>query len=163
MSTRSQVVIKDSFGDEIVFYRHSDGYPEGAMPTLQIFMDWVRSGKIRNNAEQSAGWLIIIGAIEYGTIPEYQNGNANYGDISTIEKLADDGAYNWKAGAYEPSTCRHGDIEYLYILDLVAKTISCYSTPFAPREADDETTFPGEHDKLLFIDSAENPWKAKAS
>ena len=50
MSTRCQIVIKDE-SNQIVFYRHSDGYPEGAMPTLQKFMEWVRNKKIRNNAE----------------------------------------------------------------------------------------------------------------
>ena len=32
MSTRSQIKVK---GSEIMIYKHSDGYPEGVMPTLK--------------------------------------------------------------------------------------------------------------------------------
>ncbi|KKN78834.1 hypothetical protein LCGC14_0346060 [marine sediment metagenome] len=157
MSTRSQIVIKGCFDDEIVFYRHCDGYPEVSMAPLQKLMDWMRRGIIRDNAEQAAGWLILIGAIEYATIPEYElepNDKAwkRYGLIETIKDPTD-----WKCGAYEPATCRHGDIEFLYILDLKEKTISCYTTHF------DGVGFPDkEKDKLQFVDTAENPWKGKS-
>lgn len=156
MSTRSQVVIRDKYKQEVVFYRHSDGYPEGAMPPLQIFMNWVREGKIRDNAEQAAGWLIIFGAIEYGTIPSYidgaeKYGGGHYGDISSIVYPGD-----WKCGAYEPATGRHGDIEFLYILDLGEKTISCYATG-------DGKTYPDSEDKLQFVDTPEKPWMEKKS
>ena len=135
------------------------------MPSLQILMEWVQSGKIRDNAEQAAGWLIIIGAIEYGEIPPYKNGDkkyrgGHYGDITSIQKPMADGCSNWKCGAYEPSCRRHGDIEYLYILDLEKKTISCYSTHIFSSKDKDATTFPANTDNLQFVDSAENPWKA---
>ena len=68
MSTIANVIIKDE-SDKLYFYRHSDGYPEGTMPSLNIFLNWIKEGKIRNNISQSAGWLIILGAIEYNTIP----------------------------------------------------------------------------------------------
>lgn len=69
MSTRANIVIKDRH-DKLFFYRHSDGYPEGTLPTLNKFIDWVKSGKIRDNVSQAAGWLIILGALEYNTLPE---------------------------------------------------------------------------------------------
>ena len=104
MSTRCNVVVKDKY-NEIWFYRHSDGYPEGALPTLKQFMSWV-GVKIRRNVEQAAGWLILIGATEYNNlIPEPFNNE-------------------WKVGAYEPSCGQHGDIEYLYTLDLDELTIT---------------------------------------
>lgn len=99
MSTRANIVVKDGH-DEIWFYRHSDGYPEGTLPTLEKFMKRVASGEYRDNASQSAGWLIIIGNEEY---KKY--------------------AYDWKVGAYEPTTKQHGDIEWLYTLDLKNKCI----------------------------------------
>jgi hypothetical protein len=122
MSTRANVVIKDNY-DTLWFYRHSDGYPEGTMPTLKILLNWLKSGKIRNNAQQCAGWLIIIGAIEYGTIPKYEqekerNFGRQYGDIDTIQSPSD-----WEVGAYEPTTQEHGDIDYLYTIDLDKKCI----------------------------------------
>ena len=105
MSTRANVLIKDNH-DQLWFYRHSDGYPEGTMPTLSAFMKRVAAGEIRNNASQAAGWLIVIGHEEYSEARE------KYPSIG-----------GWKVGAYEPTTEQHGDINYLYTLDLVQKTI----------------------------------------
>ena len=156
MSTRCQIVIKDSYGDNILFYRHSDGYPEGAMPTLQKFMSWVRRGIIRNNAEQSAGWLILIGAKEYDH--KWISGK-QVPKENLFEPAPDDGFGGWKCGAYEPAKGRHGDIEYIYVLDVEAKTISCYEASWD----DKADTLPHDTDKLLFVDTADEPWKAKES
>jgi hypothetical protein len=82
MSTRANILIKDEC-DELWFYRHSDGYPTGCLPTLAKFMSWVKDRKIRSNVGQSAGWLIVIGKEEYES-----------------EGLNSD----WKVGAYEPTT-----------------------------------------------------------
>lgn len=123
MSTRANVIIKDKYS-KLFFYRHSDGYPEGTLPTLNIYLDWVKAGKIRNNVSQSAGWLIVIGALEYATIPNAPKNMAPYGsdvDVAKIEAPED-----WKCGAYEPTTGIHDDIEYLYEIDLDAKTIKCF-------------------------------------
>ena len=124
MSTRANVIIKDE-SDKLYFYRHSDGCPEGTMPSLNIFLNWIKEGKIGNNISQSAGWLIILGAIEYNTIPKYKiekTKYSSYGDIESIRKGESDGM-SWKVGAYEPTTCIHGDIEYLYTIDLIKKEI----------------------------------------
>ncbi len=113
MSTRCQVIIKDSYS-EVWFYRHSDGYPDGVMPSLTKFLGWVKEGKIRDNAEQASGWLVIIGREEYS---DYCKGN---------EPVANDKTgMGWKVGAYEPcAPVKHGDIEYLYTVDLQKRTIS---------------------------------------
>lgn len=116
MSTRCNVIIKDG-RDELIFYRHSDGYQEGALPTLKKFMEWVKQGKIRDNVEQASGWLIMIGAKEY----------EGYDNKDITQPTGDEESgwiSGWKVGAYEPSTCIHGDIEYLYTLNLVDKTIT---------------------------------------
>jgi len=104
MSTRANIIITDG-DDKLYFYRHSDGYPEGTMPTLNQFLDKVKKGEIRDNVSQSAGWLIVIGHEEYAkNREEYEH-------------------TRWKVGAYEPTTCIHGDIEYLYVIDLEKKEI----------------------------------------
>ena len=106
MSTRANIKVVDEF-DELWFYRHSDGYPEGAMPTLEKFLDLVRSGKIRDNLGQACGHLIVLGRQEY------------------LEKdLLNNKYMDWKVGAIEPTTGQHGDVEYLYTIDLVRKTIT---------------------------------------
>lgn len=127
MSTRTNVIIESKkYNEKLYFYRHSDGYPEGTLPTLQIFMDWLKRDIIRDNVPQSAGWLIMLGAIEYNTFPEYKlekplwEGHKPYGDIQSIQEPKD-----WKIGAYEPTTGMHGDIAYLYIINLDNKTLIC--------------------------------------
>ena len=100
MSTRANIVLKDTHGEQLWFYRHSDGYPAGTMPTLKKFIQLVLDGKIRDNASQAGGWLVIIGHEEY---KKYRS--------------------DWKVGAYEPTTGKHGDIEYLYTISLNDQTV----------------------------------------
>jgi hypothetical protein len=121
MSTRAQVKIVDGNGDELWFYRHSDGYPKGAMPTLEKFLAWVKEGRIRNNVEQAAGWLILIGAEEYNEF--YKDGAMV--KKTTLTEPSGDGLSGWQCGSYQPCPCRdlHGDVEYLYTIDLAKKTI----------------------------------------
>ena len=119
MSTRCNIKLVDKYpnGDEEVIwlYRHSDGYPSGVHPTLSKFIKNIDEGKIRDNVSQSAGWLILFGADEYGQ------------DWGTDEKYSREEVLNpvhdWKCGAYEPTTGEHGDIEYLYVIDFKKKTV----------------------------------------
>ena len=114
MSTRCQVIIRDKYKDALWFYRHLDGYPEGALPTLKTFMGLIKEGKIRDNVEQAAGWLVLLGAQEYGV---------------SVKKCGLDPMMGWKCGAYEPCMPQeHGDIEFLYTLDLEELTITVADT-----------------------------------
>lgn len=144
MSTRAGIIIKDKF-DSIHFYRHSDGYPEGTLPTLKEFLDLVKSKKIRNNTSQASGWLVIIGAKEYNnrigivcpkckTSTKENGDNLEYEDkvcpkcgkkthtdeIEFPAETALSPENDWKVGAYEPtkSVHKHGDLEYIYTIDL---------------------------------------------
>ncbi len=105
MSTRCNVIIKDQ-DSELIFYRHSDGYPSCIIPSLEKLMGWLKSDLIRDNVSQFSGWLIRLGASEYEAPSEPSGGFAG-----------------WKVGAYEPTTAIHGDIAYLYVIDLVDKKI----------------------------------------
>jgi len=106
MSTRANIIIRDGH-DELIFYRHCDGYPDGILSTLNQFLDLVKKGTIRDNTGQAAGWLILIGNTELKT------------------QLAEVGCepYCWQCGTYEPTTEIHSDIAYLYVADLSTKTI----------------------------------------
>jgi hypothetical protein len=112
VSTRANIIITDS-EDELIFYRHSDGYPDGTLPTLTKFLDLVKDGIIRDNVGQACGWLILLGAREYGVTLECDQLPACQGGSSMF----------WKVGAYEPTTGLHGDIEFLYVIDLKDKRI----------------------------------------
>lgn len=105
MSTRAHITVKKGY-DSLLFYKHNDGYPEGVMPILERFMDNVKKGNIRDNVEQSSGWLIIFGREE---MPSSINNN-------------------WKASLIEPSCFWHDDVEFHYIVDLENKEIIYEST-----------------------------------
>lgn len=123
MSTRANIVLYEVYGgrkSELLFYRHSDGYPKGTMPTLEILSRWIKQKAVRNDLLQVAGWLIIIGAMEYNTIPDFKTETIEIGgrkyedtDISTIQPPKD-----WKCGAYQPTTTIHGDIEWIYRINV---------------------------------------------
>ncbi len=126
MSTRANIILKEG-KQELFFYRHSDGYPDGVLPTLNIFMDWLKSDKIRNNLSQGSGWLIILGAIEYGSIPKYESTEIELWPGKTeiephLETIA--APQDWKVGAYEPTAGIHGDIEWLYEINLDKKELT---------------------------------------
>jgi hypothetical protein len=112
VSTRANIIITDR-EDELIFYRHSDGYPDGTLPTLTKFLDLVKDGVIRDNVGQACGWLILIGAREYGVTFEYDR----------LPACQRGPSMSWKVGAYEPTTRLHGDIEFLYVIDLKDKRI----------------------------------------
>lgn len=125
MSTRANVILFDTWTshegkkhtEKLYFYRHSDGYPEGVKETLDKFCNLIKDKKIRNNLSQSAGWLIMIGASEYDYVRGY--GSEDYGKpANSILSEMVDSPPDWKAGAYEPTTGLHGDIEHLYIVDV---------------------------------------------
>jgi len=115
MSTRANIKIQDSY-NELYFYRHSDGYPEVTFKSLKGFVNFYKDGKFRNNVSQSAGWLILWGAIEY------ENKSIQLGKIINNNEDYDD----WKVGSYEPTTCMHGDVEYFYVIDLVESELRAY-------------------------------------
>lgn len=113
MSTRANIIVTDGY-DKLWFYKHCDGYPEGALPTLKKFMAAVKDGTIRENPGQAAGWLILLGAEEYDVQADFTQ--KTYKEDGSREK-------NWKVGAIEPTIGQHGDIEFLYTLDLDKKVI----------------------------------------
>lgn len=107
MSTRAQIIVADAAGG-IWFYRHSDGYPVGVQPSLDLFCRWLASGKIRKDAMQAAGWLVMIGAME-----------GDYRRNRPLDKILIPEAGEWKVGAYEPcAPVPHGDTEFFYLVDV---------------------------------------------
>lgn len=118
MSTRAQVIIDDGY-EQVWFYRHSEGYPEGVKETLDRFCEWVNTGRIRANASQSAGWLVMLGAKEYDTIYIGTGKNRKKRMAEFLTPAAERSCMGWKVGAYEPcGPLLHGDIEHLYVITL---------------------------------------------
>lgn len=117
MSTRANIIIEDG-DDRLWFYRHSDGYPDGTMPSLSKFCEWVNKGLLRDNTCQSAGWLIVIGNTESQEVGKSCGHHLGGGLEPTAE-----GFSGWKVGEFEPTTEMHGDIQYLYRIDLREKPV----------------------------------------
>ena len=115
MSTRANVIIKDG-RSTVYLYRHSDGYPEVTGADLKAFVKDYQSGAMRLDTMQSSGWLIVRGHKEYLEKPF-----TGKPDIS--DKFS-----GWKVGAYECTDQLHGDVEYIYIIDLVACELDAYQT-----------------------------------
>ena len=130
MSTRCNIILKEG-NEKIIFYKHSDGYPEGTMPLLTRFIELMRSNLIRDNIMQSSGWLVILGAIHYQTIsgklfPDYDKESYDV-DHNKIDGLMNEfKPKDWLCGAIEITTDIHGDIDFLYEIDLDAKEVRCY-------------------------------------
>lgn len=108
MSTRCNVIIKDGC-TKIILYRHSDGYPDCTGEDLKDFVKDYTNGSMRLDAMQSAGWLILRGHSEY---------TKEDGKSLTLKPDPKDRFSGWKCGAYEPTDQIHGDIEWLYTIDL---------------------------------------------
>lgn len=119
MSTRANIIIKDE-SQKLYFYRHSDGYPECTGEDLKKFCEDYTNGLMRRDTMQSAGWLILRGWREYNL--ENSLAGRLCDPIGVPKK---EGGYGWKVGAYEPTTCIYGSIEYLYIIDLKKGVLSC--------------------------------------
>ena len=102
MSTRCAVALVDQY-TTVLFYRHSDGYPDGVQASLDRFCDLIEKQRIRNNVSQAGGWLVIIGNQEYEVGPEPGH------DLNIS---------GWKVGAYEPIDHFPWDLEWLHIVDV---------------------------------------------
>ncbi len=111
MGTRCNILITDAAGEKLWIYRHSDGYPEQVLPQLEELMEKVKQGLLRDNVGQFTGWLIVIGNKEYKRTRCLPTNDKEW--------------QSWKCGAYEPTTGRHGDIDYLYRINLETQSVSC--------------------------------------
>ena len=125
MSTRANILIKDG-NDKQWFYRHSDGYPSSTAENLKIFIGWLNDGLIRRNVGQGASWLIILGNNDTNDMISRMRKEGsksakheNFGGGKHPYK----GSGGWKVGSYEITTEQHGDIEYLYTIDMKKKTV----------------------------------------
>ena len=115
MGTRCNIRITDE-RDELWFYRHYDGYPDMIIPDLAPLMEALQNGHVRDNVGQFSGWLIVIGNKDMWSNRSLPTGRMREGGYSA-----------WKCGNYEPTTGRHGDIDFLYHIDLVQKTMTVYN------------------------------------
>jgi hypothetical protein len=123
MSTRARVILKDT-DETLHFYRHSDGYPSGTMPTLKKFIGWIVTGKIRGNVGQCSGWLVLVGAEEYRRYGHMDDNYKTHPKKTVLEPDPTEGNLGWKAGAYEPAGVEVNDFAWSYEIDLDKKELT---------------------------------------
>ena len=111
MSTRCHVVLCDKMGERIMFYRHCDGYPSGVKKTLDKFCEWKKEDKIREDAMQASGWLVLLGMQEYAGLDSLKSED-------TLLNLGPTEGRGWKIGAYEPCSRYYQDAEYVHVIDM---------------------------------------------
>lgn len=113
MGTRCQMRIIGVHNQEHWFYRHWDGYPDGAMPAIRAFMKAVEEGRVRRNADQAGAWFLIITNAHEGQLkPEHINnahGPSDHNDLLLIQTCQKE---------------RHGDIEFFYTIDMRDGTVT---------------------------------------
>lgn len=105
MSTRGQIKVK---GSEILIYKHSDSYPSEVMPTLEKVMKQF----IQERGNQPDYALAqIMRAFARRDEERRQELLAEGGEFASIYE-------NHRMTGWGLDTVRHGDIEYLYLVDL---------------------------------------------
>lgn len=90
MSTRANIVVRDGMND-IQLYKHSDGYPSGAVPAIQKALQF--------------SWKL----------PRFE---ATDFAAAFVRANKDGGGQIYIDGTYEEGVTEHGDIEYLYFVEL---------------------------------------------
>ena len=114
MSTRAIIAITQVDGTmPILFYRHSDGYPDGVRNSLNEFCRLIRTGALRNNAGQAAGWLVVRGHMNSYATPDSPYGSGQFDEMYSDQM-------NWKVGSYEPASeaIISGSIEYVHVINV---------------------------------------------
>ncbi len=147
MSTRANILIRNR-SHQLWLYRHCDGYPSVAMLPLMRLMEWLWAGRISDDVDADAGWLVLLGAVEENYDTEGKLLRAEYAFEPHPGRVI--------CGSMEPTSGRHGDIEYLYLIDLYAGTLTCYAA--GRDDEDDRPDGVRPRDKQLFTVDRKHPW-----
>ena len=105
MSTRANIIIRENTtGTEVVLYSHCDGYPDGVGENLgDTISDFCR----------------------------FNEGHINPANLTAAIMTSNTFDYKYEYDTY--NTPIHGDIDYLYIIEIGQKnrdvTLSCYEAP----------------------------------
>lgn len=108
MSTRAQIKIK---GYPVLIYKHSDGYPDGVLPIIEPYMK-----KFLDNRGIDKEYAIARLMMRFGVVDKEHHEEMHRHDPDTFD--------NESFIGYGLSTELHGDIEFLYIIDLENQKIN---------------------------------------
>jgi len=108
MSTRCQIIVKKGdFGQDVLIYRHSDGYPEGKSGVVSDLKKALKfSWQLPRMESDDFAAGIVAG---WHTLKRSQS---TWGDKTHWHQ----GGNLRLEGGYKGPASRHGDIEWLYIV-----------------------------------------------
>lgn len=111
MSTRCNVIIKDE-NTKVQLYHHHDGYPEGVGQNLTEYMEEIKK------------------------LPQNESSKILSTPLSLAKWLCDEDRED--EYELEREVYLHGDIEYLYVIDLGEGTIVCYEVRIHENVSDED-------------------------
>lgn len=126
ISTRSQILfVGDRDDNQLLTYKHSDGYPSGVIPLLRRYYHWMPR---TNDFEYfTATWFYYVKRRYEKHFLEDGTGYA--ADTQALPMETDELGHNHGA-ALNYGVCAdntiHGDIEHLYVVHLSTETIHHY-------------------------------------
>jgi hypothetical protein len=123
MSTRAQITIEGQCGPTIYLYKHSDGYPEGVLPTLRPFVKFFFKNRGFDPEYFMARLTMAFGADEaQWKAKELAKAKARVAGGDKIAQSTVDFYEGEKNTIGFGLDCGlHGDIEYLYTVNKEGK------------------------------------------
>lgn len=112
--------VSDARGDEL-WFRCTYGAPADVLPMLEQFLVWVESGVLRDNVEQSAGWLVVLGAYSLENLLRAA-GLPRRADLFWPND--EQSEHGWKVGAIEPAARADRWAVYQYHVDLSGRSLT---------------------------------------
>jgi len=131
MSTRCQLRFTESGSDRAAqVYRHSDGYPEGVFSLLEHLQELLQTTETQRDASYAAEFIFIdkLWYLE----PRFRCRDGVYSDLpdsvagvlepENWQEVKGTPSYLLGHGVEDPSCGLHGDEEYIYVIDLPARS-----------------------------------------
>lgn len=114
MATRCNVIVRDNGGYRIFMYRHNDGYPESVLPALAPILSALRATKEKDNSHDN---IFVQTRLE--SIANLKKSAAYVAaKIEDIEETYYIMGEQETHRPFEFTTDIHGDIEWLYTLNV---------------------------------------------
>ena len=126
MSTRCQIKFI-SEGKEVLIYRHSDGYPEGdfgVVNSISKFLKWDSRG---DDIEYIPANFIFFEKVNMA-LHFNENREVRGENPITLNNLLEEDYMQLGYGVCQPNDY-HGDIEFLYTVDIEKRTLTVQSMP----------------------------------
>lgn len=132
MSTRCQLQFSENGSDRVAqVYRHSDGYPESVLSLLEHLQELLHATGTQRDASYAAAQFIFMDKLWYlertfrcrdGVYSDLPDTVAGVLEPEDWQEKQVTPSYLLGHGVEDPSRGIHGDEEYLYVVELPARS-----------------------------------------